>query len=316
MIAELRAIRRARPGAAGARGRRGAARRAHDLLRRRADGDGGVPDRPGGGAARDPLAHRRDRRRALLRPDAPAGPVRRAARHARRGAPRPRARARRGLRADRAAGARRSSRATAAAICSPAWWPTSTPCRTCTCGPSGPRWPGALAAALSRSAPRPRSCPARPSCSPPASWSRGVAVPALAGALLPRRRAPAGGRAGRRRRRSSSSCWAPRPEIAAYGGEEAARARVRAADRRLVRLARRDALLGGAADGLGVAVAGATLAGVLAVAAQASAAGRLDPVSSRCSACSRSPRSRPSSRCPPRLVSSPRRSAPGAGSSS
>jgi ATP-binding cassette, subfamily C, bacterial CydC len=106
----------------------------------------------------------------------------------------------------------------------------------------------------------------------------GLAVPAIAGSLLHA--------AGHRQAAARGDVTAElvellgaAPEIAAYGGEEAARARVRAADRRLVRLARRDALLGGAADGLGVAAAGATLAGVLAVAAQASAAGQLDPVS-------------------------------------
>jgi thiol reductant ABC exporter CydC subunit len=106
----------------------------------------------------------------------------------------------------------------------------------------------------------------------------GLAVPAIAGSLLHA--------AGRRQAAARGDVTAElvellgaAPEIAAYGGEAAARARVRAADRRLVLLARRDALLGGAADGLGVAVAGATLAGVLAVAVQASAAGHLDPVS-------------------------------------
>jgi thiol reductant ABC exporter CydC subunit len=68
------------------------------------------------------------------------------------------------------------------------------------------------------------------------------------------------------------------PEIAANTAGDAALERVRAADRVLVRLARRDALVGGVADGLGVALAGATVAGVLAVAVEASAAGRLDPV--------------------------------------
>jgi thiol reductant ABC exporter CydC subunit len=106
----------------------------------------------------------------------------------------------------------------------------------------------------------------------------GLAIPAIVGPLL---RA-----AGRRQAAARGHVTAElvellgaAPEIAACGGERAAGARVRAADRRLIRLARRDALLGGAADGLGVSVAGATLAGVLAVAAQASAAGRLDPVS-------------------------------------
>ena len=63
-----------------------------------------------------------------------------------------------------------------------------------------------------------------------------------------------------------------------FGGGKAALQRVGAADRALARLAGRDALTGGLADGLGLAVTGATVAGVLAVAVQASASGRLDPV--------------------------------------
>jgi thiol reductant ABC exporter CydC subunit len=106
----------------------------------------------------------------------------------------------------------------------------------------------------------------------------GVAIPVAVGALLDaagRRQAAARGDVAA----ELVELLAAAPEIAAYGREEAAQARVRAADGRLVRLAHRDALLGGAADGLRVAVAGATVAGVLAVAAQASAAGRIDSVS-------------------------------------
>jgi thiol reductant ABC exporter CydC subunit len=68
------------------------------------------------------------------------------------------------------------------------------------------------------------------------------------------------------------------PELVAYGREEDALARVQAADARLVRLGRRDALVAGAADGLVLLVAGATVAGVLAVAVSAHAAGSLDRV--------------------------------------
>ena len=105
----------------------------------------------------------------------------------------------------------------------------------------------------------------------------GLAIPAAVGPLLDA--------AGRRQAAARGAVAAElvellgaAPEIAAYGGEQAAHARIREADARLVRLARRDALLGGAADGLGVAVAGATLAGVLAVAAHAASGGRIDPV--------------------------------------
>jgi ABC-type transport system involved in cytochrome bd biosynthesis fused ATPase/permease subunit len=66
------------------------------------------------------------------------------------------------------------------------------------------------------------------------------------------------------------------PEIAAYGGERAALARVSDADRALVAIERRDALSAGATDGVGVLITGATVCGVLAVAIAASAAGKLD----------------------------------------
>jgi thiol reductant ABC exporter CydC subunit len=68
------------------------------------------------------------------------------------------------------------------------------------------------------------------------------------------------------------------PELAVYGAEERTLERIRAADRELDRLARRDALAGGLGDGLAILVAGLTLVGVLAVAAQAHAAGSLDSV--------------------------------------
>jgi ATP-binding cassette, subfamily C, bacterial CydC len=105
----------------------------------------------------------------------------------------------------------------------------------------------------------------------------GVAVPALAGAL--------GRRGGRRQATARGELSAElvellraAPELVAYGGEEAALGRVRRADRALVRLARRDALVGGVADGAGLAVVGATVAGVLAVAVGASSDGHLDRV--------------------------------------
>jgi ATP-binding cassette subfamily C protein CydC len=105
----------------------------------------------------------------------------------------------------------------------------------------------------------------------------GVAVPALAGAL--------GRRAGRRQAAARGELSAElvellraAPELVAYGAEEAALARLRRADRALVRLARRDALVGGVADGAGLVVVGATVAGVLAVAIGASADGHLDRV--------------------------------------
>jgi thiol reductant ABC exporter CydC subunit len=68
------------------------------------------------------------------------------------------------------------------------------------------------------------------------------------------------------------------PELVACGADDAALDRLRAADSALVRLARRDALAGGAADGLLHAVTGATVAGVLAVAVHAAAGATISPV--------------------------------------
>jgi thiol reductant ABC exporter CydC subunit len=103
----------------------------------------------------------------------------------------------------------------------------------------------------------------------------GVLVPALAGGL--------GRRGGRRQAAARGELSAElvevlraAPELVAYGAAGQAQARLRAADGALVRLARRDALVGGLADGVGLAVVGATVAGVLAVAVRASADGHLD----------------------------------------
>ncbi|MBV8217864.1 MAG: thiol reductant ABC exporter subunit CydC [Solirubrobacterales bacterium] len=105
----------------------------------------------------------------------------------------------------------------------------------------------------------------------------GLAVPALAGGL--------GSRAARRQATARGLLSAElvellrgAPELVAFGAERTALERVRAADRALVDLARRDALAAGAADGLGLAVMGATVAGVLAVAVTASASGALNRV--------------------------------------
>jgi thiol reductant ABC exporter CydC subunit len=105
----------------------------------------------------------------------------------------------------------------------------------------------------------------------------GIAVPVLSGCL--------GRRAGRRQAAARGELAAElleligaAPEVVAFAGEQAALARVRAADASLVKLARRDALATGVGDGLGLVVIGVTLAGVLAVAVSASAHGRLDRV--------------------------------------
>jgi thiol reductant ABC exporter CydC subunit len=68
------------------------------------------------------------------------------------------------------------------------------------------------------------------------------------------------------------------PELVAYGREDEALDAIRAADRELERARRLDALAGGLADALIVAVAGLTTVGVLAVAVSAHATGTLDRV--------------------------------------
>jgi ATP-binding cassette subfamily C protein CydC len=68
------------------------------------------------------------------------------------------------------------------------------------------------------------------------------------------------------------------PELVVYGAAGDRERRIADADRELDRLARRDAWVAGAADALGVLVAGLTLAGVTAVAVAAHDAGALDRV--------------------------------------
>jgi ATP-binding cassette, subfamily C, bacterial CydC len=68
------------------------------------------------------------------------------------------------------------------------------------------------------------------------------------------------------------------PELVAFGREDDALGRIRARDRELVRVARRDALVAGVADAAFVFVVGLTTAGVLAVTVSAHAAGHLDRV--------------------------------------
>lgn len=107
--------------------------------------------------------------------------------------------------------------------------------------------------------------------------SAGVGVPLLAARL--------GRRAVRRQAAARGELTAElvellrgAPELVAYGREEDALARVRHADRELVRLGRRDALVAGLADALSVLVAGLTTVGVLVVAVAAHDAGTLDRI--------------------------------------
>lgn len=105
----------------------------------------------------------------------------------------------------------------------------------------------------------------------------GVAVPAISGRLASRagaRQAPARGELSA----ELVELLGAAPEIVAFGGEVAGLARIGAANRSLVALARRDALATGVGDAFGLAVAGFTVSGVLAVAAAASADGRLNRV--------------------------------------
>jgi thiol reductant ABC exporter CydC subunit len=105
----------------------------------------------------------------------------------------------------------------------------------------------------------------------------GLAVPALSGGTARRsgeRQAPARGRL------SADVVEVMRgaPELAAFGAQGAALARIGEADRGLVSVARGSALATGVADGLLTLITGVTVAGVLAVSLTASGHGRLDPV--------------------------------------
>lgn len=68
------------------------------------------------------------------------------------------------------------------------------------------------------------------------------------------------------------------PELVVYGREEDRLEHARRADRLLVRIARRDAIAAGVGDGLQLCAVGATVAGVLWLAVEATADGRLDRV--------------------------------------
>jgi thiol reductant ABC exporter CydC subunit len=105
----------------------------------------------------------------------------------------------------------------------------------------------------------------------------GVAVPIVAGRLAH----SAGARQAAARGELTSEIvdlLRAAPELVVYGAEESTLGRVREADRELVRLARRDAVVGGLGDALSVLVAGLTVAAVLAVSVQGHAGGSLDRV--------------------------------------
>ena len=105
----------------------------------------------------------------------------------------------------------------------------------------------------------------------------GIVVPAIAGLLA--------AAAGRRQAAARGELTAEiddllraAPELVVYGARDRMLERVRSADRELDRLARRDAVAGGAGDALSILVAGLTVAAVLAVSVRAHEAGSLDRV--------------------------------------
>jgi ATP-binding cassette, subfamily C, bacterial CydC len=105
----------------------------------------------------------------------------------------------------------------------------------------------------------------------------GVAVPLLAARLsrfVGRRQAVARGELAA----ELTEILRGAPELAAYGREDDAFARVASADAELRRLARRDAFVAGVADAALVLVAGLTVVGVLALAVAAHDTGTLDRV--------------------------------------
>jgi thiol reductant ABC exporter CydC subunit len=105
----------------------------------------------------------------------------------------------------------------------------------------------------------------------------GVGLPALTGALARR----SGSRQAPERAELTAELvelLQGGAELAAYGREDERLARVRARDRELTALARRDARIAGLGDALMVLIAGATTAGVLAAAVAAVHAGALDRV--------------------------------------
>ena len=153
----------------------------------------------------------------------------RAGRLARRHAARDRDRAHAAVRAARAAGAGRACPACARATSSAASWPTSTPCRTCTCvpGPDGRGAAGRRARGRRRAR---RAAGRRRSCWRAFLLVAGGVVP-LAGVALNARRA-CGARRPRAPRLTAEllDALAAAPELVAYGAAEAAAERVDAAD--------------------------------------------------------------------------------------
>jgi ATP-binding cassette subfamily C protein CydC len=105
----------------------------------------------------------------------------------------------------------------------------------------------------------------------------GVLVPVIAAAVsraAARRQAPARGEL----TADLVELLRGAPELVAYGRQEETLSRVRASDRVLARIARRDALAAGLGEALSILVIGATVVGVLAVSVSAHDANGLDRV--------------------------------------
>jgi ATP-binding cassette, subfamily C, bacterial CydC len=107
----------------------------------------------------------------------------------------------------------------------------------------------------------------------------------VGGVLVPAVSALVGRRAARREARARGELTSEliellggAAELLVLGAESERLARLRRADRTLVRLARRDALASGLGDGLGLLVSGLTVAGVLLVAVTGARQGTLDTV--------------------------------------
>ena len=233
-----------------ARRARDRARRARGRLRRRADGDRRLPDLARGGAAADP---RRSRSTIVavrfFGARAAARALPRAARLARPRAAGARADPRARLRAHRAARAGGARRRSGAATCSAGWSATSTRCRASTCAGIGPPLVALVVAVAVRRRDGRRPARRRRRARARAARWRASPCPLSPARSRRRRRAPPGGRRGELTAELVELLRGA-PELVAYGREEDALAASRAADRELVRLGRRDALVAGLADGL------------------------------------------------------------------
>ena len=236
-------------------------------VRRRPDGHRRVPDRPCRRAAGGAVADRRHRRGAVLRARPAAGSYfERLASHDV---------ALRLLAAFASASTnasspshRPSSTPTGRATCWAGWWATSTRSRGSTFAASG------RPSCASSSRRRRWRCPRRSSRRPRWSWRAGSSraprrCRSRDGAWAAQRVPPPRRVAQRRARGGAGRCPGAR-HVRRRGGRDGSARRDRP---RRVRLSRRKGLAAGVTDGLGIAITGATVAGVLAVAVTQRSAG-------------------------------------------